>query len=157
MYALSLKNVLDTLWADRAIGSKINDTMATQDHFAQTLRRVCAERGWEFTPHGVRVRFASGRQQVVEIGFFEFQQEDLVRLHTTIGKIEELDPVRRTVALRINAELAHGALAVMDDDLVMTDTLMLNDADFGEIEASIRFLAETADDYEQKLFGTDLY
>ena len=93
--------------------------MATQDHFAQILRRVCAERDWEFTPHGVLVRFPNGRQQVVELGFFEFQKEELVRLHTTIGKVEELDPVRLTVALRINAELAHGALAVMDDFLVM--------------------------------------
>jgi hypothetical protein len=131
--------------------------MTTQDHFAQILTRVCAERGWELTPLGVRVQFASGRQQVVEIGFFEFQQEELVRLHTTIGKVEELGTVRLTVALCINAELAHGALAIMEDDLVMTDTLMLNDADFGEIEASIKFLAETADDYEQQLFGTDQY
>ncbi len=131
--------------------------MATKDHFAQILTRVCAEHGWEFTPAGVRVRFASGRQQMVEIGFFAFQKEELVRLHTTIGRIEELDPVRLIVALRINAELAHGALAVMDEDLVMTDTLMLDDAGFAEIEASIRFLAETADDYEQTLFGTDQY
>jgi hypothetical protein len=131
--------------------------MATHDHFAEILRRVCAERGWEFTPHGVRVRVRSGRHQVVELGFFEFEKEELVRLHTTIGKIEELDPVRLTVALRINAELPHGALAVMDDDLVMTDTLMLDDADFGEIEASINFLAETADEYEQRLFDTDQY
>jgi hypothetical protein len=131
--------------------------MPTQDHFAQTLTRVCSERGWEFAPHGVRVRFASGRQQVVEIGFFEFQQEERVRLHTTIGSVEDLDPLRLTIALRINAELAHGALAVMEDDLVMTDTLSLEDANFAEIEASIKFLAETADDYEQTLFGTDQY
>ena len=131
--------------------------MPTQDHFAQTLTRVCTERGWELTPQGVRVQFANGRQQVVEIEFFEFQREELVRLHTTIGKVEELGTVRLTVALCINAELAHGALAIMDDDLVMTDTLMLDDADFGEIEASIKFLAETADDYEQQLFDTDQY
>jgi hypothetical protein len=131
--------------------------MATQDQFAQILRRVCAERVWELTPSGVRVEFPSGRQQVVELEFFEFQAEELVRLHTTIGRIEELDPVRLTVALRINAELPHGALAILEDDLVMTDTLMLDDANFGEIEASIKFLAETADDYERTLFGTDQY
>jgi len=131
--------------------------MATQDHFAEILRQVCAERGWEFTPHGVRVRLPDDRQQVIELGFFAFEKEELVRLRTTIGRVEELDPLRLTIALRINAELAHGALAIIDDDLVMTDTLMLDDADFGEIEASIKFLAETADHYERTLFGTDQY
>jgi hypothetical protein len=60
-------------------------------------------------------------------------------------------------ALRINARLAHGALAVRDDALVMIDTLMLEDADAAEIEASIGYLAETADYYEKVLFGTDEY
>jgi len=65
--------------------------------------------------------------------------------------------VRLMVALRINAELAHGCLAVHDDDLVMTDTLMLRDADSAEIEASIGYLAETADYYEKSIFETDQY
>ncbi len=145
------------MWADRRIGSTIEGTMATQEHFAQILRRVCAERGWEITPNGVRVRFANGRQQIVELGFFEFQREELVRLHTTIGRVDALEPVRLTVALRMNAQLAHGALAIIDDDLVMTDTLMMDDADFREIEASVHFLAETADEYEGRLFDTDQY
>jgi len=131
--------------------------METTDRFAQILRRVCAERDWEITPNGVRVHFANGRQQLVELGFFEFREEDLIRLHTTIGSVDQLGTVRLTVALRMNAELAHGALAIIDDDLVMTETLMLDDADAGEIEASISYLAETADDYERRLFGTDQY
>jgi hypothetical protein len=39
----------------------------------------------------------------------------------------------------------------------MTDTLMLRDADSSEIEASIGYLAETADYYEKTLFETDQY
>jgi hypothetical protein len=39
----------------------------------------------------------------------------------------------------------------------MIDTLMLEDADAAEIEASIGYLAETADYYEKVLFGTDEY
>jgi len=130
--------------------------LATQEHFAESCRRVCAERGWKLTPGGIEVRFRDGRQQVVELSFFESGREELVRLHTTIGSIEHLPAVRLTVALRINAELAHGALAVIDDDLVMTDTLR-SSADSAEIEASVGYLAETADYYEKTLFGTDQY
>ena len=47
------------------------------------------------------------------------------------------------------------ASTVKDDHLVMTDTLLLNDADPDEIAASVSYLAETADYYERQLFGTD--
>lgn len=131
--------------------------MASQEHFAQILQRVCRERGWELLPSGVQVSWPNGRRQLVEVKFFQFQREELVRLYTTIGDVERLGAVRLMVALRINAELAHGCLAVNDDDLVMTDTLMLRDADPAEVEASIGYLAETADHYEQTIFGTDQY
>jgi hypothetical protein len=131
--------------------------LATQKHFAQTLERVCQERGWELLRSGVRVSWAGGRQQLVELEFFPFKQEELVRLSTAIGSVEQLSEIRLRIALRINIELAHGCLAVKNDQLVMTDTLMLRDADYGEIEASIHYLAETADHYEKTLFGTDQY
>ncbi len=131
--------------------------MVTQKRFAQDLKRVCQERGWDLLHSGVRVSWADGRQQLIELEFFPFKQEELVRLYTTIGSVENLSSIRLTIALRINAELAHGCLAVKNDDLVMTDTLMLRDADYGEIEASIKYLAETADHYEKTIFETDQY
>ena len=66
-----------------------------------------------------------------------------------------MTPIRLTIALRINAELAHGAFAVKNDHLVMVETLVLEDADPGETEAAIRYLAETADYYEKAIFQTD--
>ena len=131
--------------------------MVTQKRFAVTLKRVCQEQGWELLPSGVRVSWANGRQQLVELEFFPFKHEELVRLYTTIGSVKNLSSIRLTIVLRINAELAHGCLAVKNDDLVMTDTLMLRDADYGEIEASINYLAETADHYEKTIFETDQY
>ena len=86
---------------------------------------------------------------------FQHEDEDRVRFFTTIGATSDLTPVRLTIALRINAELAHGAFAVRDDDLIMVDTHMLDCVDPKEIETSIRFLAETADYYEKAIFETD--
>ncbi len=131
--------------------------MASQEHFAQILKRVCRDHAWELLPSGVQVSWPNGRRQLIELKFFEFKREELVRLFTTIGDVESMNAVRLTIALRINAELAHGCLAVHDDHLVMTDTLMLRDADSAEIEASIAYLAETADYYENTLFETDQY
>ena len=125
--------------------------------FGQICRRVCEQQGWELLPSGVHVKFRDGRHQVVSLEFFESEREELVRLYTMIGEIDGMDVRRLVAALRINARLAHGALAVRDDALVMIDTLMLEDADAAEIEASIGYLAETADYYEKVLFGTDEY
>jgi hypothetical protein len=129
--------------------------MATREAFAQICQRVCAQQGWKLLPSGVQVSFGDGRKQVVSLEFFEFEHEELVRLYTTIGRVRDMDARRLTTALRVNASLAHGALAVKDDDLAMVDTLMLDDADPGEIEASIGYLARTADYYEKTIFGTD--
>ena len=131
--------------------------MAGQEHFSQILKRVCQDRGWDLLPTGVQVSLPNDRGQLIEIEFFEFKREELVRLFTTIGEVEDMNAVRLTVALRINSELAHGCLAVHEEHLVMTDTLMLRDADFGEIEASISYLAENADYYEKTIFETDQY
>jgi hypothetical protein len=131
--------------------------LADQEHFAQNLKRVCRDRGWNLLPTGVHVNLPNDRSQLIEIDFFQFKDEELVRLFTTIGDVDGMSVVRLTVALRLNTELAHGCLAVHEDHLVMTDTLMLRDADSAEIEASIGFLAENADYYEKTIFKTDQY
>ena len=131
--------------------------MAGQEHFAQIPERVCRDRDWNLLPTGVHVSLPNNRHQLIEIEFFQFKREELVRLFSTIGEVDGMNAVRLTVALRINAELAHGCLAVHEDHLVMTDTLMLRDADSAEIEASIGYLAETADYYEKTIFETDRY
>ena len=129
--------------------------MATALTFGEICKRVCEERGWELLPSGVVVKFSDGRHQVVSMEFFEFRGEEQVRLYSTIGGASELGNDSLVTALRVNATLAHGALAVREDDLVVVDTLILRDADPGEIEASISYLAETADYYERIVFGTD--
>jgi hypothetical protein len=126
-----------------------------QEAFSDICRRVCEERGWRLSPSGVHVPLDDGRHQVVSLELFDHEDEDLVRLSSTIGEAARLTPVRLTIALRINAELAHGAFAVKDDHLIMVDTLMLEDTDASEFEASIRYLAQTADYYERVIFETD--
>ena len=131
--------------------------MANQEHFAQILERVCRDRGWEVLPTGVQVSWPNDRRQLIELEFFQFEDEELVRLFTTIGESEGMTAVRLTIALRVNSELAHGCLAVKNEHLIMTDTLMLRDSDYDEIEASINYLAETADHYEKTIYETDQY
>ena len=133
----------------------MGDRMASQESFSEMCRRVCSEQGWRLEPAGVHVPLAKGRHQVVAIDVFQHENEERVRLSTIIGATRELTPVRLTIALRINFELAHGAFAVKDDNLILVDTLMLEGVGPDELELSIRYLAETADYYEKAIFDTD--
>ncbi len=129
--------------------------MAPQEAFADLCRQACADQDWELLPTGIVVRWGDGRHQLIKLEFFEFRREELVRLSTTIGRVAALSREQLVSALRTNADLAHGALAIRHDDLCMIDTLMLATSGAAEIEAAISYLASAADDYERTLFGTD--
>ncbi len=129
--------------------------MSTKEAFGRICERVCEEQGWELQPSGVRIDYRDGRHQVVSLEFFESDGHDLVRLWSPIGDSRALGVERLALALQVNARLAHGALAVREEQLIMTETLLLRDADPGELRASLESLAATADYYEKIFFGTD--
>ncbi|MEN8183056.1 MAG: hypothetical protein ABFS46_11035, partial [Myxococcota bacterium] len=99
--------------------------MVTREAFGHICERVCRDQGWELLPSGVQVSWGDGRHQLVSLEFFEFENEELVRLYTVVGAAQELDTGRLNSALRMNYHLAHGAFALKDGELVMTDTLRL--------------------------------
>ena len=123
--------------------------------FADLCREVCASQNWELLPTGILVKWGDGRHQLVRLEFFEADREALVRLTTTIGDADVLTRDQYQLALEANAELAHGALAIVAGQLCMTDTLMLENSDAAEIEAAVDYLARRADEYEHTLYGVD--
>ena len=131
--------------------------MSSTETFARICKDLCERQDWELLPSGVNVANRDGRHQMVFLDFFDYRGDEFVRLRSTIGSAAKLDHKRMAHALGDNADLAHGALAISGEDLCMVETLMLEDADPGELEAAIEFLAEQADHYENVLFGTDEY
>lgn len=131
--------------------------MASRKSFAEILRSVCTERGWEFLPSGVNVQHADGRHQVIQFELFELEGRGMVRLISVIGDAGNLSPGQMEQALRANMNLAHGALALKDAELCMTDTLSLEESEAGEVDSAVAFIAKLADTYEKLLFGTDQY
>ncbi len=129
--------------------------MVNRESFANILRKVCAERGWELLPSGVNVKHPDGRHQVIYFELFDSGEREGVRLTSMIGEAKSMSPEQMEQALRANMNLAHGALALMDDELCLTETLSLDEAEAGEIESAVAFMAELADTYEKILFGTD--
>ena len=131
--------------------------LSERERFDRIYAEVCGARQWLAQPSEVEVKLESGRRQIVHLQFFDHEGRSMVRFHTVIGSTERIKPVRLQFALEINFQLPHGAMAVRSGELVMTDTLILADADSGEIEASLAYLAETADHYEATMFGPDIH
>jgi len=131
--------------------------LSERERFDRIYAEVCGARQWLAQPNEVEVKLESGRRQVVHLQFFDYEGCAMVRLYTVIGSTERIKPMRLQFALEINDQLPHGAMAVRKGELVMTDTLILADADPGEIEASLSYLAETADHYEASMFGPDVH
>jgi hypothetical protein len=129
--------------------------MAGQDDFLAEIERAGQRRGWTVGKDRVEISFPTGRHQTVHFELFDFEGEARARLYTAIGSAVRIDPLRLTQALRVSFKLPHGALALRDDDLVMVDTLSADEVDASELEATLRYLAETADHLEQTMFGSD--
>jgi hypothetical protein len=123
----------------------------------ELFQRICEQNGWAYEDGTATIRLAEDRQQVVHCDVFEAEDEELLRVYTIIGDFDKLTDVRIQAALSINAHLVHGALAVVDDQLVMVDTFRLAAADPEEVTRSIRFLAGKSDHYEKTMFGTDAH
>ena len=127
----------------------------SQAAFDEVLASVCREQGWKLERNRVELSIEGGRRQSVEVEPFEFSGEALVRLVSPIGPTEHIEPLHLNTALRLNYGLPYGALALRGDELVLIDSLMLDDVEPSEVEAVVRYLAETADHFERTLFGTD--
>jgi hypothetical protein len=131
--------------------------LASQEHFGQMCRRVCDENDWELLPSGVRLQLPGGRSQLVSLDIFQGREHEMVRVESAIGPAMTLGAEGMVDALTANADLSHGALAIRGLELVLTDTFLVAEVDAGELEAAIRYLAQTADFYERVLFHKDEY
>ncbi len=121
----------------------------------RVFQEVFKKKGWSCAEDRVEIPLAEGRAQTVHVAAFEHEGHEMVRVYSAIGESDDLGQTRLVSALRLNFNMPHGALAINEDQLVVTDTFLLKDADADEIEASVSYLAETADRYEKFIYRTD--
>ena len=124
---------------------------------ANVFTLVCEQNGWEISGSEATVPIGENRHQTVHHSVTKEDGQQVLRIHTVIGSAAVLDEVRMRAALGINARMRYGAFAILDDDLVLTDSFLLPHTDPTEVSASIGFLARKADDYERLIYGTDAH
>ena len=130
-------------------------TKEADTRLPDVFRRVCEKNGWLWEGRNAQILLPGGRNQLIFMDLFKYEDEEMVRFSTNVGCKKALTQPRLEAALSINSWIAHGALAIREDNLVMTDTFLLREADQDEVESSIRYIAKLADHYESKIYGTD--
>lgn len=116
---------------------------------------VCRREGWPLDEAAANVPLPGGRRQRVVANVVAEGGQDYLRLSSRIGDAAVLNEARLLAALRLNARLHLGAIAVDGAAVVMLNTLRLHDADADEVRASVLYLAQRADEFERALFGRD--
>lgn len=95
------------------------------------------------------------RSQKIIVRKFTAFNKEWIEFRTPICKQDEMSPV---VALRKNAELAVGSLALVNDTYYLLHNAPLDSLDPDEFELPLNFLAIKADELEKQYSaGTDLY
>ncbi|MBI1348337.1 protein kinase [bacterium] len=107
----------------------------------------------------LEITFQSGRRQIV---FVEPSNHATVeRLLTITSVCAKADPAYYETALRLNAEILHGALALREIlgewYFVMIDTYPRSTVDAEEIRRSVLEVAHRADSVERLLTGRDIH
>ena len=131
--------------------------MASRGEFERNCQSVCAEKQWRYTEGHIVIPCPGDRSQGVEYRFFEFEGTWFVRLYSLIGSSRRVAPSRLTTALDLNFRLPHGAFAIHKEEIVLVDTMRVDDADSAVIAATFGYVAETADHYEKTIFGPDVH
>jgi len=128
----------------------------TIHELAELIRR---EKDWEYEDGDKWVSFtvATGSDRSHSVRLHEFRHENIsfVRFTSIIGSASVMDERRGNSALGLNAHLVFGAVAVLRDELLLTETLPLGMIEPGAAMLVISYLAHQADRYESIMFGED--
>ncbi len=121
------------------------------------LERICKKNRWTASGDSLEYTLPNGRKQLIFAEEFAHGDERMLRLYSHVGEESELTEIRLRAALSLNYKLPHGAFALREGKLVLTETFLLREADEDEVASAIRYLAESADRYERFIYGTDRY
>jgi hypothetical protein len=103
----------------------------------------------------VTLHLESSRQHKVRLTHFRHENAEYVRFQASIGPAGSMEIARASSALALNSHLAFGAVAIHNNELVLTETQPLGTVTPQLATVIISYLAHQADRYEAVMFHTD--
>ena len=102
------------------------------------------------------IEFEGGRKQRVLVSLGKDDADDpLVHYYSVICKVKKDDLNLYKDSLKINTNLDYGAIAILDDSLIIHQTMFLKDMDPQRFIKSLLYVAAKADELEEALIQVD--
>lgn len=96
-----------------------------------------------------------GRHQEVRLEDDAQEDAPFLRVTSTVGNASKFGPDKFKELLMLNGSLMHGAFALMDGQIVLSETADRDPVDLRRSARVIKYLASKADQFERMLFGVD--
>jgi hypothetical protein len=104
------------------------------------------------------IEFENNRSQEVLITLAKDESGDrIINYFSMVGKLKKDLCELYKYCLQLNATLDYAALGLMDDTLVLRNSIMLKDCDPIRFMKSLTYLAAKADEMEELLIKDDIY
>jgi hypothetical protein len=103
------------------------------------------------------VRFENNRSQSVLVTLAKDESGDrIINYYSVIGKLKGDFCELFKYALQINSSLYYGSMALVDDTLVLRNSLLLQDCDPRRFMKSLTYIAAKADELEEMLLKDNI-
>ena len=106
--------------------------------------------------YSAKIEFEGGRHQKVFVTLDQDDQGDpTINYHSVICKIKENDVELFKDALKMNTSLTYGAIALLNDSLIVHQTYFLRSMEPQRFLKSLSYVAAKADELEESLTAQD--
>ncbi|MDQ7822069.1 MAG: hypothetical protein RDV48_04675 [Candidatus Eremiobacteraeota bacterium] len=95
------------------------------------------------------------RKQIVRAYQFEESGKVMVRFYTVIGKADAFSEKQLLSLLELNFSLLQGAFALYAGEIIITETIPLEESRVGDAVQILHYIAQMADSYEKMTLGLD--
>lgn len=104
------------------------------------------------------VEFENDRTQDILITLTKDESGDrIINYYSIIGKLKNDSFELYKYALRVNSTLHYGALALLNETLILRNSILLKDCDPQRFMKSLFYIAAKADELEEMLLKKNVY
>lgn len=104
-----------------------------------------------------KIEFDNNRAQEVMVTLAMDESGDrLINYYAVIARVKTDFAELFKYSLQMNATIDYGAIALMDDTLILRNTLLLEDCEPHQFAKSLTYIAAKADEIEELLISKDI-
>jgi hypothetical protein len=130
--------------------------------FDVLLHKLADDKGWsllyvtEDDLYKLTLPVPGERYQDVYVAFRrDAENWNIATIWTVISEVEDFNLDQPTELLRFNWRTLYGSLAIKDEQIVLVQNQLTEEANWNEVGRAVAYMALTADGIEQEIYGDE--